>query len=198
MHYFITLNRNAPLIVPFLSALLIVLSAAGALHQYRRLLEPSPYRPQHTETNPEMDAALSEQFGHRLVALGVAAIVIDPAPYDALAKSMNSLHNCKDTSPTDDNDCYSEPMVARDTRGQTILRFEAHGVPMAEIAVDNEGHVTARLREGTTDLQTFDSALKAASAQIERQVALMEAEQARRASWEPRIEESSPNETSSK
>jgi N-methylhydantoinase A/oxoprolinase/acetone carboxylase beta subunit len=74
-------------------------------------------------------------------------------------------------------------MAAIDARGQRVLRFSAYGTPIAEITVDKEGHVTARLREGTKDLLTFDSAMKAALDQIARQVALMEAEEARRASW---------------
>lgn len=166
-----------------------------AYHQKSKI---SPYHPEHTETNTAMDAALSEQFGQRLATLGVAAIVIDPVLSDDIWYSKSISANCRNRAFADDNDCYAQPMVAIDARGQRILRFNAYGTPTAEITVDQEGHVTARLRKGTTDLQTFDSALEAARAQIERHVALMEAEAARRASWEPHIEDASPNATATK
>jgi len=178
MREFLTENKD---VIVTIIILINMAFALGTLTQYS--LHVSPYRPEHTETSPAIDAALSEQFGQRLAALGVAAIVIDPVLSDDIWYSESISANCRNRAFANDNDCYAQPMVAINARGNTIMRFSAYGTPTATIAVDREGRLTAKLREGTTDLQTFDSALKAASAQIERQVAQMEAEEARRASW---------------
>lgn len=107
-------------VVQSLVGVAMLLLVLVAYHQKSQI---SPYRPEHTETNPAIDAALSEQFGQRLATLGVAAIVIDPVPSDVVSTTIFDVHNCMDKSQTNDNACYHEPLVAIDARGTTVMRF---------------------------------------------------------------------------